>query len=372
MTPSAALERLIQPPENLAYIQVVAKAFLPIAERISSLIEREQNQPLADLHETLPGVLDFCRGIVDDEAWRPASKEHRPKLTPHPVYGALLKIGEQNSLSREQVSILAHVFIAIWVGVSEAPDGKVPMSNLRHVFLEFRRPHLWVEGLESVDTSEADTTYTTLDELEQELKSQADQRVRHISPIRRLLGLSLQKESLIERDKESENEDAKDGDESETPTGDDSETKRILIDSEEAGSSTMMEVLVSPVRTTGDREKLFTTAERNALPAEDLVQRPVFATSPGPSKHRKQWTGANGVGREHAKSDQLRRSNQTLPNRWERPTEYELYVYWNSVTEPVDADLSAAVALLLVLLTGRKLELVLETQLTRISHEKAA
>jgi len=370
MTPNAALERLIQPPENLAYIQIVAKAFLPIAERMSSLIEPEHDYAPADLYEALPGVLELCRSIVDDPKGCPASEE-RPKLTPYPVYASLLKIGEQNSLSREQVSILAHVFIAIWVGVSEAPDGKVPMSNLRHVFLEFRRAHLWAAGLEAVDTSEADKTYRALDELEQELKKQGDHRVEHISPIRRLVGLSLQKESLIERGKKT-SEDPTEEDETETQSGEDFETQRILIDSEENGegdSSAMIEALVSPIRTSGDREKLFTTAERNALPSEDLVHRAVFATSPGPSQHRKPWAGTNRVGRDRAKSDQFRRSNQTLTNRWERLTEYELYIFWVAVTDPVDADLSAALALLLILLTGRELDVVLQTHLKPQSSE---
>ncbi|MGK0523822.1 MAG: hypothetical protein ACI92N_001455 [Pseudomonadales bacterium] len=369
MSPSSALEQLIQPPDTRAQIQTVATAFLPVAGRMLSLLEKKNHPSMDDLGKTLPGIIELCRDIIDgvyvDEFWHPTSDE-RPKITPYPVYAALLKIGDQISLNSEQASILAHVFIAIWSGVPEAPDGKVPLSNLQKVFLEFRRAHLWMDSLERVDTSEPANCYTTLDQLEQRLRERGDLRAKHLSPIRRLLGLSLQKESLIERSVRAETEDLTVTDEYENPAGSGLEMERIQIDveeSDETDSAGVIEALTFPLRTSVDQDKLFQTAERNALPSDDLVHRPIVATSHGLSKHRKPWVGQNGVARDRAKSDQLRRSNQTLTNRWERPTEYELYVYWNAVTEPDDADLSAALALLLVLLTGRELDLVLETQL---------
>lgn len=369
MTPSTAFERLIQPPETRAQIQVVASAFLLVADRISLVLEGENSPILDDLRTILPDIIELCHDIIDDtyvdEFWHPTSDE-RPKITPYPVYAALLKIGEQGALGSEQVSILAHVFIATWAGVPEAPDGKAPLSNLRHVFLEFRRAHLWKDGLESVDTSEPIKAYTTLDQLEQRLKGRGDQRAEHLSPIRRLLGLSLQEESFIERRTRAEREDATETGESENPPDSDFEMERIQIDaqeSDEADSVAMIECFIFPARTIGDREELFQTAERDALPSDDLVHRPIVATSRGSSKHRAHWGGSNGVARDRAKSDQIRRGNQNLTNRYERLTEFELYIFWKGVTEPVDADVSACLALMLVLLTGRDLELVLETQL---------
>ncbi|WP_328188364.1 hypothetical protein [Marinobacter sp. OP 3.4] len=369
MSPSVALERLIQPPETRAQIQTVATAFLPIADRMSSILEKKSHLNMDELRRVLPEIIEVCRDIIDgfyvDEFWHPTSDE-RPKITPYPVYAALLKIGEQGFLNSEQMSILAQVFFSIWVGVPEAPDGKVPLSNLQKVFLEFRRAHLWMDGLESVDTSEPENCYTTLDQLEQRLRERGDLRAGHLSPIRRLLGLSLQKESLIERSVRTETENPADTDEYENGADSDFEMERIPIDveaSDESDSAALIECCSFSIRSVGDQDKLFQTAERNALPSDDLVHRPMVVTSQGSSTHRNSWAGKNGVARDRAKSDQLRRSNQTLTNRWERPTEYELYVYWNAVTEPVDADLSAALALLLVLLTGRELDLVLETQL---------
>ena len=369
MSPSVALERLIQPPETRAQIQTVATAFLPIAGRMSSILEKKNHPSMDDLGKTLPGIIELCRDIIDgvyvDESWHPTSDE-RPKITPYPVYAALLKMGDQVSLDSKHMSILAHAFIAIWVGVPEAPDGKVPLSNLQKVFLEFRRAHLWMDSLESVGTSEPENCYTTLDQLEQRLRERGELRAGHLSPIRRLLGLSLQKESLIERRARAEIEVSGGTGEYENRAGSDFEMERVHLDTEEndeIDSAALIEALSFPTRTSVDQDKLFQTAERNALPSDDLVHRPIVATSQGPSKHRKPWVGKNGVARDRAKSDQLQRSNQTLPNRWERPTEYELYVYWKAVTEPVDADLSAALALLLVLLTGRELDLVLQTQL---------
>lgn len=369
MSPSVALERLIQPPETRAQIQTVAAVFLPIADRMSSILEKKNQLNMDELRRVLPEIVELCRDIIDgfyvDEFWHPTSDE-RPKITPYPVYVALLKIGDQASLSSQLTSILAHAFIAIWVGVPEAPDGKVPLSNLQKVFLEFRRAHLWMDGLEGVDTSEPENCYTTLDLLEQRLRECGDLRAAHVSPIRRLLGLSLQKESLIERRARAEIEVSVGTGEYENRAGSDFEMERVQLDTEEndeIDSAALIEALSFPTRTSVDQDKLFQTAERNALPSDDLVHRPIVATSQGPSKYRKPWVGKNGVARDRAKSDQLRRSNQTLTNRWERPTEYELYVYWNAVTEPDDADLSAALALLLVLLTGRELGLVLETQL---------
>ena len=369
MSPSVALERLIQPPETRAQIQTVATAFLPIAGRMSSILEKKNHSSMDGLGKTLPGIIELCRDIIDgvyvDESWHPTSDE-KPKITPYPVYAALLKIGDQVSLDSRQMSILAHAFIAIWVGVPEAPDGKIPLSNLQKVFLEFRRAHLWMDSLESVDTSEPENCYTTLDQLEQRLRERGDLRAGHLSPIRRLLGLSLQKESLIERRTRAEIEGSADTGEYENRADSGLEMERIQVDVEEGDetdAAALIEALSFPTRTSVDQDKLFQTAERNALPSDDLVHRPIVATSQGPSKHRKHWVGKNGVARDRAKSDQLRRSNQTLTNRWERPTEFELYVYWNAVTKPVDADLSAALALLLVLLTSRELDLILETQL---------
>lgn len=369
MSPSVALERLIQPPETRAHIQTVATTFLPIACQMLSVLQVKNSPSLDELRRVLPEIIEVCRDIIDgfyvDEFWHQTSDD-RPKITPYPIYAALLQMGDQVSLSSEQTSILAHVFIAIWSGVSEAPDGKVPLSNLQKVFLEFRRAHLWMDSLERVDTSEPANCYTTLDQLEQRLRKRGDLRAKHLSPIRRLLGLSLQKESLIERSVRAETEDLTDTDAHENPADSGLEMERIQVDveeSDETDSAGVIEALTFPLRTSFDQDKLFQTAERNALPLDDLVHRPIIATSQGLSKHRKTWGGQNGVARDRAKSDQLRRSNQTLTNRWERPTEYELYVYWNAVTEPDDADLSAALALLLVLLTGRELNLILETKL---------
>ncbi|SFM41398.1 hypothetical protein [Marinobacter pelagius] len=369
MSPSDALERLIQPPETRARIKEVAEAFLPIASRMSSILEKVNSHTLDDLRHLLPGIVLLCENIIDgaetDHQWHPTSEE-RPNLTPYPVYAGLLNIGEQGALHSEQMSILAHVFFSIWVGVPEAPEGKVPISNLQKVFLEFRRAHLWREGLESIDTSEPDKCYKSLVRLERRLKVLRDIRAGHLSHTRRLLGLSLQEESLIDREAGDATEDSDETDEHETSLDSNFEMERIQVDveeSDETDSAALIEALSFPIRTVGDQDKLFQTAERNALPSDDLVHRPIVATSQGPSKHRKSWVGKNGVARDRAKSDQLRRSNQTLTNRWERPTEYELYVYWYAVTEPVDSDLSAALALLLVLLTSRELDLILETQL---------
>ncbi|KEF30166.1 hypothetical protein D777_03342 [Marinobacter nitratireducens] len=369
MTPNAALERLIQPPETRAQIQTVATIFLPIADRMLSILEKKNHLNMDELRRVLPEIIELCRDIIDgfyvDEFWHPTSEE-RAKITPYPVYAALLKIGDQASLSSELASILAHAFIAIWVGVPEAPDGKVPLSNLQKVFLEFRRAHLWMDGLEGIDTTEPENCYTTLDQLEQRLRECGDVRAAHLSPIRRLLGLSLQKESLIERRARAEIGVSAGTGEYENRAGSDFEMERVQLDTEEndeIDSAALIEALSFPTRISVDQDKLFQTAERNALPSDDLVHRPIVVTSQGSSKHRKPWVGKNGVARDRVKSDQLRRSNQTLTNRWERPTEYELYVYWKAVIEPVDADLSAALALLLVLLTGRELDLVLETQL---------
>lgn len=369
MSPSVALERLIQPPETRARIKEVAETFLPIASRMSSILEKVNSHTLDDLRQLLPGIVLLCENIIDgaetDHHWHPTSEE-RPNLTPYPVYAGLLNIGEQGALHSEQMSILAHVFFSIWVGVPEAPEGKVPISNLQKVFLEFRRAHLWREGLESVDTSEPDKCYKSLVRLERRLKVLRDIRAGHLSHTRRLLGLSLQEESLIDRGAGDATEDSDETDEHETSLDSNFEMERIQVDveeSDETDSAALIEALSFPIRTVGDQDKLFQTAERNALPSDDLVHRPIVATSQGPSKHRKSWVGKNGVARDRAKSDQLRRSNQTLTNRWERPTEFELYVYWNAVTKPVDADLSAALALLLVLLTSRELDLILETQL---------
>lgn len=369
MSPNVALERLIQPPETRAHIQTVVTTFLPIARQISSVLEGKSRPSVDELRRLLPEIIELCRDIIDDtyvdEFWHPNSDE-RPKITPYPVYAALLQKGEQGHLSSRQASLLAHVFIAIWVGVPEAPDGKVPLSNLQKVFLEFRRAHLWMDRVENVETSEPENCYTTLDQLEQRLRERGDLRAGHLSPIRRLLGLSLQKESLIERRARAEIEGSADTDEYENPADSGLEMERIQVDveeSDETDSAGVIEALTFPLRTSFDQDKLFQTAERNALPSDDLVHRPIVVTSQGSSKHRNSWVGKNGVARDRAKSDQLRRSNQTLTNRWERPTEYELYVYWNAVTEPDDADLSAALALLLVFLTGRELDLILETQL---------
>ncbi|QTN42156.1 site-specific integrase [Marinobacter salsuginis] len=369
MSPNVALERLIQPPETRAHIQTVATTFLPIARQMLSVLQVKNSPSLDELRRVLPEIIEVCRDIIDgfyvDEFWHQTSDE-RPKITPYPVYAALLQMGNQVPLSSEQTLILAHVFISIWIGVSEAPDGKVPLSNLQKVFLEFRRAPLWMDSLKSVDTSEPENCYTTLDKLEQRLRECGDVRAAHLSPIRRLLGLSLQKESLIERRARAEIEVSAGTGDYENRAGSDFEMERIQLDTEEndeIDSAALIEALSFPTRTSVDQDKLFQTAERNALSSDDFVHRPIVLTSQGSSKHRNSWVGKNGVARDRAKSDQLRRSNQTLTNRWERPTEYELYVYWKAVTEPVDADLSAALALLLVLLTGRELDLVLETQL---------
>jgi len=369
MTPSAALERLIQPPETCAQIQTVAKVFLTISDRLSRILESEPNRTLDTLREALPGVAGLCRdigdGVCNDRRWYPTAQE-KPQITRYPVYAALLKMGEQGVLPGEQISILAQVFLAIWVGVPEAPDGKVPLSNLQKVFLEFRRAHLWIDKFESVDTSEPGKCYTTLEQLEHRLKGRGDLRARHLSPIRRLLGLSLQKETLIERGPRAESEDSAETDEYENPSDNGFEIVRAQVDSEEnddVDSFASIECLSFPTRTIGDQGKLFQTGERNALPSDDVVHRPWLATSQGSSKHRKFWVGKNGVARDREKSDQIRRFNQTLTNRWGRPTEYELYVFWSAVTEPGDSDLSAALALSLVFLTGRDLDLVLQTQL---------
>lgn len=277
MSPSVALERLIQPPETRAQIQTVVMAFLPIAGRMLSIIEKNNHPNMDDLGKTLPGIMELCRDIIDgvdvDEAWHPTADE-RPKITPYPVYAALLTIGEQVSLNSELTSILANAFIAIWGGVPEAPGGQVPLSNLQKVFLEFRRAHLWMDGLESVDTSEPENCYTTLDQLEQRLRERGDLRAGHLSPIRRLLGLSLQKESLIERRARAEIEGSADTDEYENRADSDFEMERIPIDAEasdESDSAALIECFSFPIRTIGDQDKIFQTAERNALPSDDLV-----------------------------------------------------------------------------------------------------
>jgi hypothetical protein len=364
-----ALHQLISPPETQSQIRVVMRAFFPVVQLMPEILADETDPDMVNLRNMLPSIIELCEAIRDESkeasSWKSTSEE-KPRITPYPTYRALLEIGDKQTLSNEQQAILAHVFIAIWRGVPGTDDGRVPASNIQHVFLEFRRPHLWQDKLEGVDTSRLNKCYMALKKREDSLKDSGELVAKHIAPIRRLLGLSLQKESLIERGAQGESEDLTETDDHENSPVSDYEVERIQIDpedSDEIDSGAMIECSVSPIRTLGDEEKFFQTAERNALPADDLMHRPMIVTSPGASKHRTSWGGTNAVARDRGKSDQIRRSNQNLTNRWERPTEYELYVFWKAVTEAADVDASAGLALLLVLLTGRTLDRVLETQL---------
>ncbi len=369
ISPAQALRQLISPPETHSQIRAVVQTFLPIAERMPSILEEDNNPALDDLRAALPGVVSLCRAIDNGTegsgSWKPSSDE-RPKLTPNPVYAGLLKIGEQKLLSTEQERILANIFIAIWMGVPDSGDGRVPLSNLRHVFLEFRRSHLWETGLEVIDSSKLRRCYVSLKQHEEVLKERNDVAAEHIAPIRRLLGLSLEMETFIERSGQDEaKQAAKEGD-PENPGDNPFEMERIQIEPEDADDSDPGEAIAcftAPILDDGDQLKAYQTAEQNAVPSDDFGHRSQFATSPKSSTRRKAWEGKQSVARDRSKSDHVRRGAQTLPNKWDRLSEYDLYVFWQAVTLADEEEFQAALALLLVVLTGKLLDEVLDTQL---------
>ncbi len=369
ISPAQALRQLISPPETQSQIRAVVQTFSPIAEQMASILETDNHPALDGLRAVLPGVISLCQKISDKTessgSWKPNSDE-RPKLTPNPVYAGLLKIGEQRCLSTEQERILANIFVAIWVGVPDSDDGSVPLSNLRHVFLEFRRSHLWKNGLEVIDTSKLSRCYVSLKKHEEGLKERNDVAAEHIAPIRRLLGLSLEIETLIERGGRDEDKQAGNEGDAENSGDNPFEMERIQIEPEDADDSDPGEAIAcctAPILDDVEQLKAYQTAVQNAVPSDDFGYRAQFATSAKSSTRRKAWEGKHSVARDRSKSDPMRRAAQTLPNKWDRLSEYDLYVFWQAVTLAGEEESQAALALLLVVLTGKSLDEVLDTHL---------
>ncbi|HBC36788.1 MAG TPA: hypothetical protein DC045_21260 [Marinobacter adhaerens] len=369
ISPAQTLRQLISPPETHSQIRAVVRTFLPIAERMPSILAEDNNPALEDLRAALPSMVSLCRAIDNGTeasgSWRPSSDE-RPKLTPYPIYAGLLKIGEQKTLSTEQERILANIFVAIWMGVPGSDDGRVPLSNLQHVFLEFRRSHLWENGLEVIDTSQLRTCYVSLKKHEQGLKERNDMVAEHIAPIRRLLGLSLEIETLIERRERNEDKQADNEGDPENPGDNPFEMECIQVEPEDADNSEPGEAIAcftAQILDDVDQLKAYQTAVQNAVPSDDFGHRAQFATSAKSSTRRKAWEGKQSVARDRSKSNHMRRAAQTLPNKWDRLSEYDLYVFWQTITLAEEDEFQAALALLLVALTGKSLDEVLDTQL---------
>jgi hypothetical protein len=351
------------------------RAFIAVLDSVAPIMKGvDLGKP--SLSVQLAELTDLCGEIKKqsgqiDVVWRVGPKVHKRVKTEYPAYAALLEIGEKQSLSAMQNVLLAHVFIAIWRGVAGGDGEPIPHSNLQHVFLEFRRPHLWCSRLSDIDASAPAQCYESLKRLENTAKETRDPIAKHISPIRILLGFSLGKEFPRERGQdsgagESEKLEQADG-------GHDREaagaryartfTVEIATDDEAGYGEIIMAHSVPRPSDDDDLENTIRDAERHALPAADAIENVIYATALTRPNNQKVHGEKYSTAQDRGVSNQLRRNAQTLPNQWDRPTEYELYVLWDEISNPSEHDLPAALVLQLVLLTDRPVDIVLDAQL---------
>jgi len=375
MTAPNTLAHVVPHPADCQQIPDVMCAFIAVLESVAPIMNG------ADLGEPGPSVqlaelVDLCGEIKKqseqiDAVWRMQPKVHTRVKTEYPAYAALLEIGEKQSLSTMQNVLLAHVFIAIWRGVAGGDGKPIPHSNLQHVFLEFRRPHLWCKGLIDIDASAPAQCYESLQCLEKMAKEARDPIAKHIAPIRILLGFSLGKEFPRERGQDSGAGELEKSEQ--TDGGHDREaagarcartfTVEITTDDETGHGEIILAHSVPRPSDGDDLENTIRNAERHALPAVDAIENVIYATALTRPKSQKVHGEKYRTAQDRGVSNQYRRKNQTLPNQWNRLTEYELYVLWDAISNPSEHDFLAALVILLVLLTGRSIDIVLDIQL---------
>jgi hypothetical protein len=372
MTASNTLAHVVPHPADCQQIPDVMRAFIAVLESVAPIMNGAGlGEP--GLSVQLAELVDLCGEIKKqseqiDAVWRMVPKVHTRVKTEYPAYAALLEIGEKKSLSTMQNVLLAHVFIAIWRGVGGGDGEPIPHSNLQHVFLEFRRPHLWCSGLSDIDASAPAQCYESLKCLEKTAKDNRDPIAKHIAPIRILLGFSLGKEFPRERGQdsgagESEKLVQTSGGYNREAKGARTFTVEIITDDETDHGEIILAHSVPRPSDGDDLENTIRNAERHALPGVDAIENVIYATALTLPKSQKVHGEKYSTAQDRGVSNQLRRNAQTLPNQWDRPTEYELYVLWDEISNPSEHDLPAALVIQLVLLTDRPIDIVLDAQL---------
>jgi hypothetical protein len=356
-TTSGILEKLINPPygmRGLRNVVIVLRDVLKHAWLIK-VGEDSEGREKPEFLDATPKLMEFCSAIADQTEtsgyWieQPDAVQHF--MTSHPIYSSLYELSKMvRPLSSGRLQLMAHALVAAHSGTPSMPvDGHRPSTNIIGAFRELRRVNNRVLDALKFELPSRHGCYWALKDAEHsegiELNRAESEALGHI---RRLIGLSLGTETPLEissRNRAGGRPDTQTEEISPGRLGDDGGETFYLIASPDSEPSVI------------DAGRLDGLPERDVAPE---VRTVVASERANP---RRGGSLQRGVYKSRYMVDQQRRGAQALTTRWDRLTEYELYSVISAISWEGAGQNLGALAIGLILLTGRPLEIILNSRL---------
>lgn len=356
-TTSEILEKLVNPPygmKGLRNVVIVLRDVLKHAWLIK-VEEDSEGREKPEFLDAIPNLMKLCTAIADQTEvsgyWVEQPDAVKQFMTSHPVYSTLHELSETSQpLSPGRLQLMAHALVAAHSGIpSLAVDGDRPSANILAAFRELRRVNNRVLDAVEFELPSRHGCYQALKETEHsegiELNRAESEALGHI---RRLIGLSLGVEKPVkvsDRSRAVGRPDTHIREVSPGQLGDDGGEAFYLVESPDSEPDAI------------DAGRLDGLPERDVAPE---VRTVVALERANP---RRGGSLQRGVYKSRHMADQQRRGAQTLPTRWDRLTEYELYSITSALSWEGAGQNPGVLVVGLILLTGRPLETILNSRL---------